>query len=83
VNVIGFGKFIPAGTESPFRSIDEVPENLRGFVLQSGDQPDDESSDEPRSLNYMLNTSYDLDSRGFRRSRVGREVIRLEQAAAE
>jgi hypothetical protein len=51
------------------------------FVLQSSDEPDSEPGDESLSLNYTLNTSYDIDSRGFRRSRVGREIVNLQQQA--
>ena len=57
--------FFRAGTDSPFRSPDEVPPSRREFVLQSSDQLDLERDDSPPSLNYTLNTVYDVDSRGF------------------
>ncbi len=75
-------RFLQAGADSPFRSLDEVPPILLPFIASS-DEPDPEPDDLPPSLNYTVNTSYDIDSRGFRRSRVGREIVRLEQAAAE
>lgn len=73
--------FVAAGSPSPYQSLDEVPQAVRGFVVQPGDERDPEHVDEPQSLTYTLNTSYDVDSRGFRRSRVGREVVNLQQQA--
>ena len=75
------GRFLPAGAESPFRSISEVPPNLLPFIVQSSDRPDPEQDHGPQSLTYTLGTNYDIDSRGFRRSRVGREFINLQQQA--
>jgi hypothetical protein len=72
--------FVAAGQPSPFYDVSEVPESLRAFIA-SGEESDPELDDSPQSLNYTLNTSYDIDSRGFRRSRVGREIINLQQQA--
>lgn len=67
------GRFLQAGHDSPFYDVSEVPESLRAFIA-SGEESDPEPDDSPQSLNYTVNTVYDLDERGFRRSRVGREL---------
>ena len=82
VDAPGGSRFVLAGTPSPYRSLDDVPENLRPLVGEpERDEPDEDS---PRSLNFTLNTVYRVDKDGYRRPRnVQREVVRLEQAQEE
>jgi hypothetical protein len=74
--------FVSAGTASPYRSLDEIPEAVRGFVVQSSDELDPEPDDSPQSLNYTTNMLYSVDDRGHRRT-VRREIVNLERMRAE
>ena len=74
------GRFVPAGSPSPYHDVSEVPESLRTFITSSVDQTDPDDN-EPQNAIFVLNTAYDIDSRGFRRSRVGPGIVRLEQQA--
>ena len=77
------GRFLQAGYDSPFHSLDEVPPSLRGFVVQSSDE-DSEPDGSPLSLNYTLNTVYAVDANDRRRAKgIEREIIRLERAQEE
>jgi hypothetical protein len=76
-------RFLQAGTESPFRSINEVPSGLRGFIMSGVDDQPDQQDESPVSLNFILNSQYAIGEDGRRGRSLQREVVRLEQAAAE
>ena len=77
------GRFLRAGDPSPFHAGSEVPPNLRGFIVQPGDEPDSEPDDSPQ-LNYTVNTLYSVDANDRRRARsVEREILNLQRAQEE
>ena len=76
------GCYVAANTASPYHSVNQVPFNLRPFIVE-GDELDNERDDEPTSLTYTLNQQYAVGEDGRRGRSLQREVIRLEQAAAE
>jgi hypothetical protein len=83
VNIIGLGKFIPAGMASPYFELSEVPENLRPFIASSVDEPN-EPDDSPPSATFVLNQTYDVNANGFRRAKnVQREIVNLQRAQEE
>ena len=58
--------FIAAGEPSPWRSADEVPDRLRGFITklsEVGPKPDDSTP----SATFTLGETYNVDEHGFRR----------------
>ena len=75
--------FVAAGSPSPYRSLDEIPEAVRAFVLQPGDEPGPIHDDTPQ-LNYTLGTLYSLDADDRRRAKsVEREILNLQRAQEE
>ena len=81
----GGSRFIVAGMESPYRSLDEIPPILRPHIITPGSESESEfTDDEPRSLTFQLNTTYAVDADGRRRARnIRREIINLERAQQE
>jgi hypothetical protein len=73
--------FFAAGSETPFHSIDEVPESLRGFVAPA--EPVETAESDERFANFQLNTVYLSNSDGSRGRALRRQVGELAGAAAE
>ena len=84
VDAPGGSRFVLAGTPSPYRSLDEIPVNLRPLVGKPPVEPDEADESSPRSLNFTLNTVYRVDKDGYRRARnLEREVINLQRGQEE
>ena len=75
----GGSRFVNAGEDSPYRSIDEVPINLRPLIVTGELEPEEENA--PRGA-FQLNTPYETtpDGRLGRqlRRRIDRQVAALE-----
>ena len=78
------GRFLQAGAKSPFHSIDEVPINLRGFVVQSSDEAELEPDDDQLpSATFVLGEQYAVGRDGLRRSRKLQREVNLQLAQQE
>ena len=73
-------RLVRAGEPSPFRSIDEVPESLRGLVAPA--EPLETAGSEERFANYQPNTVYLLNSDGSRGRALRRQVGQLAANAS-
>jgi hypothetical protein len=58
----GGSRFIVAGEDSPYRSLEEVPTRLRPVIMRPEDFGSEPESDEPPSA--TLNTVYNVDENG-------------------
>ena len=83
IHVGGFqgSQFFAAGSETPFRSIDEVPAPLRAFVVTPGDSLPEAA--EERFGSFEPNVTYSLNSDGSRGRAIRRQVAELSSARAE
>jgi hypothetical protein len=66
-------RVVAAGEPLPYTSLEDVPEALRGFVVEDGDI--DEQDDPLVTLNRVLGERYGVDDRG-RLHRKGRKLLR-------
>ena len=74
IQVGGFigSKLFRAGESTPYRSIDEVPEQLKSFISDDGDEPDEPQG--PPSLSFQTNKVYAVNAEGAILSRAGRRA---------
>ena len=70
----GGGRFVPAGEPSPYHDIEEVPINLRPFIV-TDDEPE---PDEESNIRFELNTVYAMTSDGRRGRALNRQVAQME-----
>ena len=74
--------FVRAGDPSPYRDVSQVPEGLRAFIAQPGDELEP-VADAPRSATFILGETYDMDRDRHRRSRKLQREIDLQAAQLE
>lgn len=73
----GGGRFIEAGEPSPYHDIDEVPVNLRPFIV-TDDEPE---PDEESNIRFELGVVYQMMSDGRRGRALNRQVAQMEAEA--
>jgi len=75
-NVIFNGRFVTAFTPLDSQTAATLPATFFRYLIDDGEKLP--------SLNYTINTQYDVDANGLRRPKhIQREIIRLEQADLE
>lgn len=75
----GGSRFIVAGEDSPFRSLEEVPINLRAVIATSSPE---EPDDQPRG-SFEPNVAYFVTSDGRLGKKVQREISQREAELEE
>ena len=60
----GGSRFIVAGEDSPYRSLDEVPTRLRPVIMRPEAFESEPKFDQPPSATFTLNTVYNVDENG-------------------